>query len=763
LVHGAAEAPVEHAITRRPPAVRTTRGAGGGTTEEGPPGEDVLEEVPDDGAPEGEDEANAEGKTRRRARRRVKRSAADGAKRKPINYGREDAEEAEKSEEGEEGEDEAPAPPRPNPRPAPTVGGEPRRKAWPVVVAAVVVLLLAGGGGAGAYFWFTGGKGTAKPKKEVAKSPATSRAAAPAATARQPEPPGKGADTPADKPPVEAIKLSAARLAAELAAAPAEASAKYDGHTLEVSGLFDKLEQEMQSPGAGPPQQHPVFAAEGAPVRCDLEGAADVRRWQGVPHGQAVTVRGVYSSQGGSLQHCELLPLTAPADAHWKGKEFELSGFADAVMVSADGQAFPTIQLEPETNGHVALHCLFRKTDEEEVRKLRPGTPVTVRGTCGGREHLDQTYRVRMDNCQFVYTTAPTPPTPRIEAALLLREYEEDLRRDLLPAPGTEERLDSPLPIAQLAREFTGDGKALEKKYRYKLLTVSGRVRKKVFPQGLVLESENTDQTLQVSCWFGKHAFTTLDEPKELTVRGLCTGLQDAHTLRLDDCEPLDPAGKADRRRLTADFLPHKPGRVLTFDLAQARSAGRGELNVVRQVFYDRDNGLTETVVTHTGSLAGSLFDKGEQGKWAAQAKAHKVRLAGPVYQHRVSPELVEVGQQALNRQRQVETVWEPALKIGARVGDSWKWFNANTEHVYTLEKFDERQGRPCAVVKEVVVTNGDERRPSEVRHVYVQDFGEVERRETLRLASGEQAVLAEKKLVEDVPAGPPGDKPGNR
>jgi len=61
LVHGAAEAPVEHAITRRPPAVRTTRGADGGTTEEGPPGEDVLEEVPDDGAPEGEDEANAEG------------------------------------------------------------------------------------------------------------------------------------------------------------------------------------------------------------------------------------------------------------------------------------------------------------------------------------------------------------------------------------------------------------------------------------------------------------------------------------------------------------------------------------------------------------------------------------------------------------------------------------------------------------------------------------------------------------------------------
>jgi hypothetical protein len=721
----------------------------------------VLQEVADDESPAGPDdtadEATADG--RRAGKPRSPRT--DKIKRKPINYGRGEADDAE----GDEGElaagPERTRKPGAKPKwvPPPDVA-KPGRKRWPLVVGIVAVILLLCGGGAGAYFWFVKGKGSATPKKEVAKSSSPPKPGA-ATTAKQPETSPRP-EEPAVKPAAEAVKISAPRLAAELAAAPAEAGARYEGLTLEVSGLFEKLDPEMQQPGGGPPRLHPLFATDGAQVRGDLEGSpTELRRWQTIGRGLPITVRGVYSSHDGWLRACELLPLTPPADVKWKGKEFELTGYVDATLLSLDGQAFPTIQMEPETYGRVALHCLFHKTDDEEVKKARPGTPVTVRGTCGGRERVEDKYRVRMDNCQFIYTSAPTPPMTRVDAAQLLREYEEDLRHDLLPAPGAEERLETTVPLAQLAREFTADAKSSETKYRNKVMTVSGRVLRKVLPQGLILESENTDQTLQVSCWFGKHAFNSLEDgQRELTVRGLCTGMQDARTLRLDDCEPFDPAGKPDRRRLTADFLPHKPGRALTYDLAQSRSGSRGELTVVRQVFFEREGGFTETLVTHTGSLAGSLFDKGEQAKWVAQSRTHKVRLPGPVYQHRVSASLVEVGQQVLTRQRQVETVWEPALKLGVRVGESWKWYDANTEHIYTLDKFDERQGRPCAVIKEVVITNGEDHRPSEVRHVYVQDFGEVERQETLRLPSGEKKILAEKRLVEDIASVPAGEKP---
>jgi hypothetical protein len=697
------------------------------------------------------------------AKRRGAAVPAEGRrKRKPLDYGRDRA---------ETGKGEQDSPPAPLPKPGPAEdeaaysADRPWWQRWPAIAAAAAVVVLAGFGGA--YFLF----GTAKEppkKKEVAKSSPTPKPA-PATTAKAPVDTKPSAPSaPSAKPSaVEAQKISAARLAAELAAAPAEAGAKYEGAALEVSGLLDKIDQEMQKPGAGPPTFHPVFAAEGALLRCDLEGSpTPLPRWRALAVGQPFTVRGVYNGKEGSLRDCELLPPAAPADARWKGKEVEVVGSVDRVFLSEDGQAYPTVQLEGDTWAKGFVHCLFRKSDEEEVKKIAPGTLLTVHGTCGGREHRSEegNYRVRLDNCQVVYTSAPTPPTQRLEAGALMRDYEEDLRRDLLPAPGTEERVEQAFSVSQLAREVAGDGEALGKKYRYKVLTVSGRVLRKVPPQGVILESDNTDQLLNVSCGFTKHAFKDLEEGPQLCVRGLCTGMQGPRTLRLDDCESFDPTGKADRRRLTADYLPHKPGRTLTYDVAKLRSTAGAESVVVRQVFFERDNGLTETMVTHSGSLVGaSLFDKGDTGKWASQSKTRKVRLPGPVYQHRLSGGFVEVGQQILTSGRQIETVWEPALKVGARVGESWKWFNLNTEHDYTLEKFDEHQGRPCAVIKEVVITSADERRPTEVRHVYVRELGEVERQEVLRLANQEKKVLAEKRLVEDLAAGATKGAPGDK
>jgi len=73
--------------------------------------------------------------------------------------------------------------------------------------------------------------------------------------------------------------VSRRRLAAECAADPAGANARYRGNLLEVSGRFARVEQH--APVRPPARPHLVFATEGCPVRCDLLGSPTPSdRWQ---------------------------------------------------------------------------------------------------------------------------------------------------------------------------------------------------------------------------------------------------------------------------------------------------------------------------------------------------------------------------------------------------------------------------------------------------------------------------------------------------
>jgi len=65
---------------------------------------------------------------------------------------------------------------------------------------------------------------------------------------------------------------------------------------------------------------------------------------------------------------------------------------------------------------------------------------------------------------------------------------------------------------------------------------------------------------------------------------------------------------------------------------------------------------------------------------------------------------------------------------------------------------FVENQGRPCAVVQEVVVWNTVPEQHFEINHVYVQHVGELERREIQLLTGRASMVVREMRLVEDLP-----------
>ncbi|HEV3081807.1 MAG TPA: hypothetical protein VGY66_18650 [Gemmataceae bacterium] len=648
---------------------------------------------------------------------------------------------------------EAPEEEQPDEYPLPKKGSR-----WPIFAGLAAVLLL--GAGAGAYFLFIRGKSAAPDDKPLASkskttSPKSKSTTKTVASKKTPDSKEKG---PAAAPVAEpqkmvAIKLSAPRLAHELATKPEETKRKYLDKTLELSGLFDKV--QTTSPPAG------TFLVQGPFLGCNLGGvpAKVLQAWLALPHAQPFTVRGVFEKDG-LLHNCELLPLSAAADEQYKGKVIEVSGGVAEVGTQGE-QEFPMIRLERETNGLLDVTCLFPKGDEAQVQTVKAGTPVTIRGTCNGRHSTSDNLYVRLDNCRLVHTTAPEPPIQRLDAIALVREYEEDLYPSLYTPPVAWKEDAKPLSIAQLGKEFAKDGKAaFEKNYQNKILTITGRVQRRVHPNALLLESGETDRPLMLQGFFTKRKLAGFDEQQACCIQGLCTGMLNTNTLRLDNCEFFDPLANKDPRRLTPEHFPYKPGTDLTYDIVIFPTGSKREATFMREVYFLRDGGLVQSMTTHRGTFVPgkSPQDPALLDNWLTNKKTKHVRLPGPVYFYRVAGVHIEIGHRVPTKDGGAETVWEPVLKLGARRGDTWKSQEGSTRRQYTLVKFDEHRGRPCAIIKETVNGNTElDQRSLEIRHVYVLGLGEVEREEAQPLPSGEKKIISLKRLVEDL--GPPAAK----
>jgi hypothetical protein len=624
---------------------------------------------------------------------------------------------------------------------------EKRRSRWPLIAGVTALVLALAGGGAYFFFFARGTPKKTPEKSQVAKS--TTKKAAPPGTDKSTEPEKpKGAESAVKPKGPEAIRLSAARLAAELAANAAETNRKYKEALVEVSGLFDKIENRES--GKPPARPHALFSCEEAAVYCDLLASpTDLGSWRRLMPGRPFTVRGTYGGDG-YLHGCELLPSTPPADAGLKGKEVEVAGFVQTIYLRPD-RPFPTVRLEGDTDSIAELDCLFRVADEDEVKKLRAGIPVTVRGACGGRvsDPASPAHTVRIDNCRLIDAPAPPPGVRRLSPADVLRPYEEDLRALYLPPPGAEAQVAEPLSVAQLHQEWAADPKGLEKKYRNKVLVVTGQLLQKEPRLALVLASGDTAHPLRLRCLFDRESFEDLGDGPEFRVRGRFTAMVGGSMMRLDSCRSADAVPR-DARRVTADYLPHRPGQQLTYDVAEFPVPGKKEGPVKRVVLLQQEGGKTEAVITHAGTLSGKgLFDTDDSGKWTHQKKATVGRLPGPVYLQRISGGFVEVGQTPAKKDGTQEVVWQSVLKLAARRGDSWRWSHEKLTHEFTVEKFEDRGGRPGVVIKETVTSVADPGHPVEKQHVYVRGVGEVEQRDWLLVTSKERVIVGEKKLVE--------------
>lgn len=537
------------------------------------------------------------------------------------------------------------------------------------------------------------------------------------AKTKEPETKGPAKKEPPETKPaaIAPQKVRAAVLLAEYRAAPAATDRKYAGRLLEVQGPFARLVTSIpgRKDAAGPFVQ--LAEKDGGPfVTFVLDPATPREVWQAVKPGQSVTLRGAYA-KGLALERAEAIRLQAPGDDLYKGKVVELTGIVERFVrgtYHADG--FPALQLEPDAvDSVVRVECLFKRNDEKLLEGVRVGKSIVVRGTCGGRDRGV----VRLHNCQLVPADElPTLGVVRVTVRRFTRLYEADLRDDAA--------VDDAPPFAvsaeELTREFTIDAATATARFRGKALEITGAVEA-IDPQTRSVTFErNTDQRVRVVCRFTPSRFAEVVREPVLTIRGLCRGLS-GPVVRLEGCDMIEGAST---ERLGAAYYPFVLGRTLLFD--QARVSGKGEHRVVRQRLTFRDGGRVEIASIRGGVLKKrSLFDSDNSVSW----QGSPIERSGTTVLYRLRGGFVEIGLSSGTKVRKSETVWEPILKGGARVGATWTWNGpGGLVATYTLDRFTEHRGLPAAVITRKVPSK-DRGKVIETVHLYVKGVGEVERR----------------------------------
>lgn len=716
-----------------------------------------------------EEEPDAQPRENSRKKKKQRQERQDDKPRKKKPQRRESPEEDIEDEEEYE-EFEVAAAPEKKPLPPRKVPGEAKSsgRRWRIIapVAVVVVTLCAAGG----FLMFSGKKPESKPAARAAAKPSTKKT-----TTKAPPPKKEPPPPPKSVPTTRHLALSAARLSDELAANTGLANAKYTGKVLDVSGLFKQIQSKE---GLHPPTRpHVLFKVSGGGVFCDLQGSfTALASWSQLRPDSPITVRGTYERDG-YLRDCLLMPYTPTPDNNYRDKLVEVVGHV-AEVLPTNALHFPLVRLEGDTDSVVELRCLFRQTEAEEVSKIHVGSLLTIQGKCGGwRKEVGGEY-VRLDNCQLIYTSAPSeagsglnPSTmirklvnpfsesdsvPRLEAARMLREYEEDRHPYYLPPPGQEESIDTPLEIRPLAKEYSTDPKAFEKKYRFRILRIAGKVLPQRGERVVYLGSGDTDLGFRVECHFTQSEFEFLRQRREAEyrIRGLHTVMSDDHTLRLDNCQLDVPRRKG--LVVTPDFLPHKPGNSFTIDVADYGVLVNNKLTDVvrREVHVQGKGGLTEVGVTHMSKFTGKrLFQEGAQEQWVQDRKGRMLLRpeTSGIYIQRVNAGFIEIGTPRPGQDGgKPEIDWAPVLKQAAKAGDKWKWDAPAGAHEYVLEKFDDFRGHPCAVVRELFTSGADVLHPIEIVHVYAKELGEVERREWRQLDQrGGKKLLGEMRWVQ--------------
>lgn len=522
------------------------------------------------------------------------------------------------------------------------------------------------------------------------------------------------------------------------------------GRAWRVAGIVDQTPPDGLVLSTGPGSQK--LTCQFPPLRpfqAMIGAAAQLPEQPSLRPGDSVTVEGVFTRDG-RLDRSTVVHTNSAADPEWKGVRVEVDGTVQAVLAPKTPDQPVIVSLEvPTWTRHktqparkLNVEWAFKPTLAESLASMLPGQSVRVRGVCGGRFNLT----LRINDCEIV--TPDAPPAPQFRKTnleSLSRAYLADIALDLPPVRSGQEVTVSADRIADICNS---DIRQANEAYLGATLVVNGTIIERRDAEHLAYLEVPTSSRLRLAAYFTPSQYRRLASLPAVQLRCTFGGAIDNKLIVLDDCETVDPEPNAPR--ITADFLPIKPGHELTYETVKY---GQGKDHTMLQIvmkFIDKEN--FQVLQQKLGAFSGkSLFqEKRPPVVWSKDPRNSGQLLF--TLKYRTQYDMVEIGRPAKPKAGGTDTYWEPVLKIGARLGQSWKVTDPDDlEVTYTVTNFrKDKKDRDVVEVKRVAIHPKD---PAAVREesviAYAKGVGELGRTVTLHVGAATPVLRREDRLIE--------------
>ncbi len=517
-----------------------------------------------------------------------------------------------------------------------------------------------------------------------------------------------------------------------------------------------------------------------------------VPTWPKLQPGQPVAVRGTYlgwvsgNDEPGSLQlgDCAIVQTTSPADSAYSGKELELTGIVRQFIPMTDESPvrFSTLVIEPPTtDSPITVRCLFRQADQDGLAKLQTGTPVAVRGICGGRSFGI----VALHNCVLV--TAQSPPATtkliRVSAEQLFTAYEADL------LPGERPSLETqPIPVSSvhIAERFALDPQQANAEYRFKFVEVTGRVIERLAESRTLVLETGTNHKLLLAVVFTPKQFAKLNlselKPADppFTLRGVCVGIgsvavkkriagsedEDSKAVRIENAFSLKEQTRDTVAEIVGEFFPTKTGHELTYDILTVNRPKDNPLLRLHVRCAEAERFVATPLRSGSWPAATLFAEQPLSPKWLRDLT--KQKTTPQITQHRLTEGTIET-RDVPAPPNQPSSWWDPVLKLGVKKGESWSSERPDGRIVtYTVESFaSDALKRPVVEIRRVMKHPKEPAVWEESRIVYTLGVGETRRVVSTHSANGQAFTMMEMRLVDaatdakepekkEPPVGPP-------
>jgi hypothetical protein len=200
---------------------------------------------------------------------------------------------------------------------------------------------------------------------------------------------------------------------------------------------------------------------------------------------------------------------------------------------------------------------------------------------------------------------------------------------------------------------------------------------------------------------------------------------------------------------VTTDFFPHQPGtrQVYFYDTTFAPNSATMRIEKARE---QKPDGIIENTTARTGVVTDGAV------KWSDTASP---KSNFPEH-YRVQGGFIEIGSHLKNNS---EIIWEPKIKLGAKVGDTWTWKPTESmETHYEVLPFSTYKEKRCAVVRsELVIQLNGKRITTENLSWYAKGIGLVKGESKTNTGSGGKGAISQVELQDENTPPQPKDTTG--